>query len=250
MFLDFALLTEHQGELLDQIEYQVKTAAEYVEDANTGVEQRVTIRSRSMAPVLYHRETRHHRRRRRRRHRRARGQQKDRRRLGEVTATTIRDLAGPSAEKRPPPPGIPRGRSDAAPHAPRSPGPARGADSQPTRQLYVTRARRAVAARGPVACARASAHRVNHRRPMRNRHALIFALLGEDLPYTPCQFPYLASVGVVRVRMMRSRSWPAATVGARIARTSEPRVLQRGRGGDPRARHRARALPEWASRSQ
>ena len=37
MFLDFALLTEQQGELLDQIEYQVKTAADYVEDANEDV---------------------------------------------------------------------------------------------------------------------------------------------------------------------------------------------------------------------
>ncbi|KAL3780550.1 hypothetical protein HJC23_001910 [Cyclotella cryptica] len=34
MFLDFALLTEQQGELLDQIEYQVRSAADYVEDAN------------------------------------------------------------------------------------------------------------------------------------------------------------------------------------------------------------------------
>ncbi|KAL7498920.1 hypothetical protein ACHAWT_008610 [Skeletonema menzelii] len=37
MFLDFALLTEQQGELLDQIEYQVKAAADYVEDANEDV---------------------------------------------------------------------------------------------------------------------------------------------------------------------------------------------------------------------
>mmetsp|Transcript_1724 Transcript_1724/g.4104 ORF Transcript_1724/g.4104 Transcript_1724/m.4104 type:complete len:323 (-) Transcript_1724:189-1157(-) len=37
MFLDFALLTEQQGELLDQIEYQVKSAADYVEDANVDV---------------------------------------------------------------------------------------------------------------------------------------------------------------------------------------------------------------------
>lgn len=34
MFLDFALLTEQQGELLDQIEYQVKEANEHVEYAN------------------------------------------------------------------------------------------------------------------------------------------------------------------------------------------------------------------------
>jgi t-SNARE complex subunit (syntaxin) len=37
MFLDFALLTEQQGELLDQIEYQVRTAADDVEDANVDV---------------------------------------------------------------------------------------------------------------------------------------------------------------------------------------------------------------------
>jgi t-SNARE complex subunit (syntaxin) len=37
MFLDFALLTEQQGELLDQIEFQVKQAADYVEDANVDV---------------------------------------------------------------------------------------------------------------------------------------------------------------------------------------------------------------------
>jgi t-SNARE complex subunit (syntaxin) len=37
MFLDFALLTEQQGELLDQIEYQVRSAADYIEDANVDV---------------------------------------------------------------------------------------------------------------------------------------------------------------------------------------------------------------------
>lgn len=37
MFLDFALLTEQQGELLDQIEYQVKSAADHIEDANVDV---------------------------------------------------------------------------------------------------------------------------------------------------------------------------------------------------------------------
>jgi t-SNARE complex subunit (syntaxin) len=34
MFVDFALLTEQQGELLDQIETQVKAASDYIEDAN------------------------------------------------------------------------------------------------------------------------------------------------------------------------------------------------------------------------
>ncbi|KAJ8603358.1 hypothetical protein CTAYLR_004292 [Chrysophaeum taylorii] len=38
MFLDFALMTEQQGELLDQIEYQVKAANEYVEDGNEDIE--------------------------------------------------------------------------------------------------------------------------------------------------------------------------------------------------------------------
>ncbi|KAL7463963.1 hypothetical protein ACHAXS_004314 [Conticribra weissflogii] len=37
MFLDFALLTEQQGELLDQIEYQVRSAADYIEDGNVDV---------------------------------------------------------------------------------------------------------------------------------------------------------------------------------------------------------------------
>lgn len=35
MFLDFALLTEQQGDLLDQIENQVKAASEYIDDGNT-----------------------------------------------------------------------------------------------------------------------------------------------------------------------------------------------------------------------
>ena len=34
MFLDFALLTEQQGEMLDQIEYNVKNSGEYIEEAN------------------------------------------------------------------------------------------------------------------------------------------------------------------------------------------------------------------------
>jgi len=41
MFLDFALLTEQQGELLDQIEYQVRSAADYVEDANVDVHEAI-----------------------------------------------------------------------------------------------------------------------------------------------------------------------------------------------------------------
>merc|ERR1712113_271953 len=41
MFLDFALLTEQQGELLDRIEYQVTQAADYVEDANVDLYESV-----------------------------------------------------------------------------------------------------------------------------------------------------------------------------------------------------------------
>jgi len=33
MFLDFALLTSQQGEILDQIEYNVKNSADYVKEA-------------------------------------------------------------------------------------------------------------------------------------------------------------------------------------------------------------------------
>jgi t-SNARE complex subunit (syntaxin) len=50
MFLDFALLTEQQGELLDQIEFQVKQAADYVEDGNVdiyeGIEYQKKIRKK------------------------------------------------------------------------------------------------------------------------------------------------------------------------------------------------------------
>jgi t-SNARE complex subunit (syntaxin) len=37
MVLDFALLTEQQGEILDQIEFQVKNAADHVEDGNVEI---------------------------------------------------------------------------------------------------------------------------------------------------------------------------------------------------------------------
>jgi t-SNARE complex subunit (syntaxin) len=37
MFLDLALLVEQQGEMLDQIEFQVRTAANYVEQGNQEV---------------------------------------------------------------------------------------------------------------------------------------------------------------------------------------------------------------------
>jgi len=43
MFLDFALLTERQGELLDQIEHQVKAAADYIEEGNDNVIESIEI---------------------------------------------------------------------------------------------------------------------------------------------------------------------------------------------------------------
>lgn len=41
MFLDFAMLTEQQGELLDQIEQQVKNATDYIDDANANMNQAI-----------------------------------------------------------------------------------------------------------------------------------------------------------------------------------------------------------------
>jgi len=41
MFLDFALLTEQQGDLLDQIEHQVKAASEYIDDGNKDMVQAI-----------------------------------------------------------------------------------------------------------------------------------------------------------------------------------------------------------------
>ena len=41
MFLDFALLTEQQGELLDQIEFNVTQATDYVEEANVETHQAI-----------------------------------------------------------------------------------------------------------------------------------------------------------------------------------------------------------------
>ena len=43
MFLDFALLTEKQGELLDQIEHQVKDASEYIDAGNQEMVQAIEI---------------------------------------------------------------------------------------------------------------------------------------------------------------------------------------------------------------
>uniref|UniRef100_A0A7S2CNF4 t-SNARE coiled-coil homology domain-containing protein n=1 Tax=Octactis speculum TaxID=3111310 RepID=A0A7S2CNF4_9STRA len=43
LFLDFALITEQQGELLDQIEFQVEAAAEYVSKGNEDMEEAIEI---------------------------------------------------------------------------------------------------------------------------------------------------------------------------------------------------------------
>lgn len=43
MFLDFALLTEKQGELLDQIEHQVKEASDYIDQGNTEMVEAIEI---------------------------------------------------------------------------------------------------------------------------------------------------------------------------------------------------------------
>ena len=43
MFLDFALLTEQQGELLDQIEHQVKEAGDYIDAGNTELVQAIEL---------------------------------------------------------------------------------------------------------------------------------------------------------------------------------------------------------------
>ena len=56
MFLDFALLTEQQGELLDQIEFQVKQAGDYIEEANVdvyeGIEYQRKIRKKQCWIIL------------------------------------------------------------------------------------------------------------------------------------------------------------------------------------------------------
>jgi t-SNARE complex subunit (syntaxin) len=41
MFVDFALLTENQSELLDQIEHQVKAASDYIDQGNTEMTQAI-----------------------------------------------------------------------------------------------------------------------------------------------------------------------------------------------------------------
>jgi len=46
MFMDFALLIEHQGELLDQIDFHIKQAGNYVEEGNVEVHQAVKYQSK------------------------------------------------------------------------------------------------------------------------------------------------------------------------------------------------------------
>jgi t-SNARE complex subunit (syntaxin) len=43
MFVDFATLTERQGELLDQIERQVKDAGDYIDQGNTELVQAIEL---------------------------------------------------------------------------------------------------------------------------------------------------------------------------------------------------------------
>lgn len=43
MFVDFALLVEQQGELLDQIEYNVHAAHEFVQGGNKDIEVGVDV---------------------------------------------------------------------------------------------------------------------------------------------------------------------------------------------------------------
>ena len=43
MFQDFALMVEHQGELLDQIEFQVKTASDFIDEGNVHMTEAIEI---------------------------------------------------------------------------------------------------------------------------------------------------------------------------------------------------------------
>lgn len=56
MFLDFALLTEQQGEILDQIEYQVQSAAEHIDEGNkhvhTAIEYQKSIRKKQCCLIV------------------------------------------------------------------------------------------------------------------------------------------------------------------------------------------------------
>ena len=52
MFLDFALLVEQQGELLNNIEHQVRQAADHIEEANkdvhTSIELQKSVRKKQV----------------------------------------------------------------------------------------------------------------------------------------------------------------------------------------------------------
>lgn len=56
MFLDFANLTEMQGELLDQIEFQVKSASDYIDEGNTqmveAIDYQISIRKKQLCILL------------------------------------------------------------------------------------------------------------------------------------------------------------------------------------------------------
>jgi t-SNARE complex subunit (syntaxin) len=56
MFLDFALLIEQQGEMLDQIEFQVKEATDFVDQANVelaaSVELQIGLRKKQCMCML------------------------------------------------------------------------------------------------------------------------------------------------------------------------------------------------------
>lgn len=53
MFLDFALLVEQQGELLNNIEHQVRQAADHVEEANKDVYQSIEIQKKIRKKQMY-----------------------------------------------------------------------------------------------------------------------------------------------------------------------------------------------------
>lgn len=56
MFVDFALLVEQQGELLDQIEFQVKAASDYIDEGNTemvkAIEIQISIRKQQFCILV------------------------------------------------------------------------------------------------------------------------------------------------------------------------------------------------------
>ena len=56
MFLDFALLVEQQGELLDQISYQVQQASDYIDEGNTemvgAIEYQKSIRKKQCCIII------------------------------------------------------------------------------------------------------------------------------------------------------------------------------------------------------